>query len=227
LKPETATPAPSPTLRSVLSLALFIHCFCVAVVLGSMYVRSALQTRLVGIFGPYTEAMAFDPGQQIPYYYTHARLQDEDATLRIDLYPDGQLPLARQKLLATVEFPTPNASRWLPDHQRSMRLVRRLAIYADEETGDENLSSMIARDIGARVLREHGAGRAVVRCTRHGSRGLRAGEEPEDALVYEADVWIDETGKAEVVKRLSAAEVAPGRTKGKGAGGREAGGRTP
>lgn len=192
-----------------------------------MYVRSALQARLVGIFGPYTEAMAFDPGQQIPYYYTHARLQDEDATLRIDLYPDGQLPVARQKLLATVEFPSPHLSRWLPDHQRSMRLVRRLATYADDVSGEENLSSMIARDIGARVLREHGAGRAVVRCTRHGSQGLRAGEEPEDALVYEADVWIDETGKAEVVKRLSAAEVAPGRNQETGDRGQRTGGRTP
>jgi hypothetical protein len=210
-----------------LSLALFIHCFCVAVVLGSTYVRSALQARLVGIFGPYTEALAFDPGQQIPYYYTHARLQDEDATLQIDLYADGQLPVARQKLLATVDFPSPRLSRWLPDYQRSMRLVRRLATYADEETGDENLSSMIARDIGARVLREHGAGRAVVRCTRHGSQGLRAGDEPEDALVYEADVWIDETGKPEVVKRLSAAEVAPGRNQGTGGSGQETGGRTP
>ena len=41
-------------LRSVISLALCIHLFCMATVLASNFRRSPLQARLVSIFAPYT-----------------------------------------------------------------------------------------------------------------------------------------------------------------------------
>jgi hypothetical protein len=54
---DDAALGPSPTLRSVLSLVIFIHFCCVFVVLSSTFRRSALQSRLVAIFGPYTQVI--------------------------------------------------------------------------------------------------------------------------------------------------------------------------
>jgi hypothetical protein len=64
-EPQSDSPqgrGPPPLVRSILSLLLFIHFFCVLVVLSSTYIRSRLQGRLVAIFGPYTELLALDPG---------------------------------------------------------------------------------------------------------------------------------------------------------------------
>ena len=85
---------PSDTTRSILSMLLVIHFFCVFTVLASTYLRSTLQSRLVSIFGVYTELLAFDPGQFIPYFYTHGTTFDNDAIFTLDLYPAGDVPVA-------------------------------------------------------------------------------------------------------------------------------------
>ena len=217
--PSTSDPGPPPVLRSVLSLLLVIHLICVFVVLSSTYIRSQLQSRLVGIFGPYTELLVFDPGQYTPFYYTHGTEEDEDATLVIDLYPDGDLPVARQQLLRKVTLPE-GGSAWLGDRSRAIALAKHLA----REAEDDDLSAQIARPVGARIMRENGARRAVVRCVRRLSQPLRLdtlfrefpADDPSapayDRVLYEADVWIDEDGQPQVLRRVAAAEAAPRRT---------------
>jgi hypothetical protein len=217
------SPDPSSTLRSVLSLFLFVHFFCIFAVLASTYRRSLLQIRLVGIFGPYTELLAFDPGFYTPFYYTQGRLNDDDAIIAVDLYPDGESPVAGQQLIKTVTLPS-GGSPWLGERGRTIVLAKRLAEYADPETGADELSGELARGVGARLMRESGARRAVVRCVRRLSQPLDLStlyanfpaDNPTaaayDEVVYEADVWIDEDNIPQVQRRVAAAEAAPRRT---------------
>jgi len=98
----TQPSGPSDLFRSILSLVLCIHFFCVFTVLASTYLRSSLQARLVSIFGVYTELLTFDPGQFTPFFYTHGRTRDDDATFSLDLYPAGDAPVAQRPLIKTV-----------------------------------------------------------------------------------------------------------------------------
>jgi hypothetical protein len=223
--PADSAPDESPgaTLRSILSLAIVLHFICVLTVLGSTYRRSRLQARLVGIFGPYTQLLAFDPGFFTPYYYTQGRTSDDDAIITADLYADADRSVDEQEAIAKTALPE-GGSRWLTDRRRAIALARQLALYADPENEADELSGEIARAIGSRLLREHGARRAVVRCTRRLSQPLDLstlfpGFPPNDPtaaqydeLLYEADVWIDEDGEVQVQKRVAAAEAAPRRT---------------
>ena len=236
--------SPGATLRSILSLLIVIHFVCVLTVLGSTHRRSRLQARLVGIFGPYTQLLAFDPGPGFftPYFYTQARAEDEDAIITADLYADADRRVEEQERLATATLPE-GGSRWLADHRRAITLARQLAFYADSEIEADELSGEIARAVGARLMREHGARRSVVRCTRRLSQPLDlstlfAGFPPDDPkaaaydqILYEADVWIDEDGEVQVQKRVAAAEAAPRRTssenRSQGADGRRREGEAP
>jgi len=224
--PGSPRPArPSELTRSVLSLFLVIHFLCVFTVLGSTYLRSTLQRRLVSIFGAYTELLAFDPGQFTPYFYTHGLQSDNDAVFSLELYPAGDVPVAQRQLLKTVALPDPAASG-LSERQRTIRLARQLAFFADPEQDRDDLAAEIARGVAGRVMRENGAQAAVLRCKRRLSQPLDLSTlYPEfppndptapayDELVYEADVYFDEEGQVQAIRRQAAAEVAPRRTSG-------------
>jgi hypothetical protein len=220
---DTATQSPNPTLRSVLSLVIVIHFVCVLTVLGSTYRRSRLQARLVGLFGPYTQLLAFDPGFFTPYYYTQGRTSDDDAIIAVDLYADADKAVDEQQPLASVSLPG-GGSPWLADRRRAIALARQMAVYADPEVEADALSGEIARAVASRLMHEHSARRAVVRCTRRLSQPLDLAtlfpgfppNEPTasqyDTLLYQADVWLDEDGEVQVQKRVAAAEAAPRRT---------------
>jgi hypothetical protein len=208
----------SPTLRSVVSLSIFLHLFCVAVVLSSNFRRSRLQSELVRIFACYTQLLDFDP-QFTPYYHTLGRAIDDDTWLTIDLYAKGEERAADQPLVKSVRLPE-GGSNWLGDRRRHFQLARLIALYADPESENDDMTSEIARSVAARVMRETGNHRAVFRCVRRMSQplelaDLNPGFPPDptapayDVQLYEADVWIDEDGKLAAQKRSSAAEVAP------------------
>jgi hypothetical protein len=220
---SASTPAQSDydwaTLRSILSLLLVIHLFCVAVVLASNFRRSQLQNRLVSIFACYTQLLDFDP-DFTPYFYTLGRPIDDDARLTIDLYADADQPVTAQQMLKTVRLPE-GGTNWLGDRRRYFRLAQILAAGADPENENDDLTGEIARAVGARVMRESQARRAVLHCNRRMSQPLNLttlnpgfpADRPTDAaydrVVYEADVWIDEDNQVQVLKRASRAEVAP------------------
>jgi len=214
---------PSDLTRSIVSLVLCIHFFCVFTVLASTYLRSSLQARLVSIFGVYTELLAFDPGQFTPFFYTHGRIRDDDATFSLDLYPAGEVPVAQRPLIKTVLLPSGGAN-WLGERYRTIMLARQLAYFADPEVDRDDLAAEIARGVGSRMMREHGARAAVLRCTRRLSQPLDLStllrdfppDNPTapayDELVYEADVFFDEDNEVQALRRQAAAEVAPRRT---------------
>jgi hypothetical protein len=213
----------SSTVRSVLSLLIFIHFFCVAVVLGSTFRRSALQSRLVSIFGPYTEFLHLDPGNATPFFHTLGRDSDDDAFIAVDLYEKFELPAAEQKLVQTVMLPE-NGSRWLDSRRRGLTLAKRMAVYADPEIGSDDLAGEIAQAVGKRVMLETGNRRAVVRCVRHLSQPLDLtrlfSNFPRDnpfapeyqQTLYAADVGIDEDNEVSTQRRVAGAESAPRRT---------------
>jgi hypothetical protein len=227
-KPSDVNSDGSPDiLRSVLSVLIFIHLFCVAVVLSSNLRRSALQSRLVSIFAVYTQLLDFDP-DFTPYYYSFGRDVDGDARLVVDLYADADLSSLDQPLLKTVTLPE-GGSNWLGDRRRYFALGRIVALNSQPENENDELTGEIAKAVGGRVMRENGAQRCVVRCIQRLTQPLDLAllnpgfprDNPTDArydlMPYEADVWIDRgdneedprDDKIEIIKRVSRAEVAP------------------
>jgi len=208
--------------RSVISLLLCIHLFCVAVVLGSNFRRSPLQGRLVAVFSGYTKLLHFDP-EFTPYYYTLGRTSDDDTWLTIDLYPSADQPVIQQESVKTVRLPE-GGSNWLENRARAFHLAKLLAMSAEPGAENDDLTGEIARSVGGWAMRTTGNHRAVVRCIRRMSQPfdvatLNAGfpaDRPKDpaydSVVYEADVWIDEDGQVQLLKRASRAEVAPRQT---------------
>jgi hypothetical protein len=222
-QPAAHKDADSGVWRSVVSLLLCIHLFCVAVVLASnspgSYRRSPLQGRLVSIFAAYTRLLHFDP-EFTPYYYTLGRPVDDDTWLVVDLYPSGEQPVAQQQIAKTIELPS-GGSNWLENRRRGFQLAKLLAISADPQTENDDVTGEIARAVGGWAMRETQNGRAVVRCVRRYSQpyelsGLNPGFPPDrptdaayDTTVYAADVWMDEDKQVQMQKRASRAEVAP------------------
>jgi len=206
-------------LRSIVSLVLCIHLFCVAVVLASNFRHSPLQSRLVSIFAPYTKLLDFDP-EFTPYYYTLGRNSDDDTWLVIDLYPSADQSVTQQQIAQTMRVPEAG-SNWLDERRRGFQLAKLLAARADPEAEDDNITGEIARSVGGWAMRQSGNKRAVVRCMRRMSQPfdlatLNPGFPPDrptdpayDATVYAADVWIDEDQQVQMQKRASRAEVAP------------------
>jgi hypothetical protein len=206
--------------RSVVSLLLIVHLFCVGVVLASNFRRSALLSRLVTIFAAYTRSFDFDPNFT-PYYYTLGRVLDDDTWLSIDLYASADQPVDQQPSAGSMQIPE-GGSRWLENRRRGMQLARVLAERAESESDvDQDVASEIARAVGRYAMQQTGNKRAVIRAVRRMSQpfdlaALNPGFPPDrptdpayDMTVYEADAWIDEDGQVQVLRRASRAEVAP------------------
>lgn len=217
----------SDTVRSVLSLVICIHFCCVFTVLASGFRRSSMQQRLVSLFAPYTQGLAFDPGT-VSYYHTLGREQDDDAILLVDLYPDSESPVAGQTILKTISLPA-NESPWLESRRRYLALAKVIQINAPEggEAGQDRdaTAAEVAKAVGRAIIVENRLEngkfpRAVVRCVRRMSQPrllseLDEGFPPEptaaeyDILLYTADVFIAEDGQPVIVKRASRNQQAP------------------
>lgn len=228
--PPPAAGSVSDVTRSVLSLVILIHFCCVFVVLASGFRRSPMLSRLVGIFAPYTQGLAFDPGT-IRYYHTLGREEDDDAILFVDLYPDSESPLAGQTLIKTISLPS-DESRWLESRRRYLALAKIIQVNSpeggesDPEQQDRDArAAEVAKGVGRGIIVENALEngkfpRAVVRCVRRMSQprdlaGLNDGFPPDptaaayDVTLYTADVWIDEDGQTVIVKRSARNEQAP------------------
>ena len=60
LESAGADETPSESTRTVISLLLFCHLFCVVVVLSASYAPSVLQARLLRVLRPYTQTLNLD-----------------------------------------------------------------------------------------------------------------------------------------------------------------------
>ena len=79
----------SSPLRSLASLLIFIHLFCLAVAISANQAPSPLQERLLEIFRPYTQLLNFDVSF-IRFDLTQETADDADH--RIEYLPEGEDP---------------------------------------------------------------------------------------------------------------------------------------
>lgn len=217
---STASLQQPSALRSVVSLVILIHLTCVLVVLVANFGRSALLSDLVSVFAPYTQFFNFDP-DFTPYYLIHSR-DNDDHVIVVDLYPKGEESVASQQLVKTVVLPD-SGSRWMGERRRYFALANVLAFHAQNEgvQSAEDAAAELARTIGRRLMDENSVRRSVVKVVQRMSQPfdpatLLPGFPPDkptdpryDVLQYEADVWYDDEGQVQVVKRAGIGEVAP------------------
>lgn len=196
--PGDSPPLPREGVRTFASLAIFIHLFCVFVVLSSNLAPSSLQDRLVQFLAPYTRTLNFDPNF-VPYHLTSGESIDAFHSVEVDT-ADGQ----------TRRFPEGSWRGSIGRH-RSSAVAHVIAFYAAGEV--DHISAELAKAFGARVLLETKSDRAVVRCVRHdvpprGPMSTSQENGQQRTPVYEADVWRDPDGFIQVLKRSAASEVA-------------------
>ena len=196
------------TTRTIISLLLFMHCFCVVTVLSGGFVRSPLEQRMVRVLAPYTQSFNLDPSAR-RFDLTQGTEEYDDHVIEVSLPQRPDAPLVR---LPDVGW------SGSPGYQRCQRLASALAFAAHRE--DDGVGGAYARAIGARVMVEYDVSRVVVRCRPIRAQAMdglrdetasRAGAGPDSANspVYEADVWTAEDGTIQVLKRVAPREVAP------------------
>ena len=202
---------PSPEVRGIIGLFLFIHLFAVALALTSYADTSALQNRLLQVFGPYTATMNFDLRPNIypsgRFYLTHAEATDVDYAIEVDAtLPDGSVE--------KVTIPMPGL---LPGERLRYQA---LANAAGVMASSEDVEPVLLRSIAGSILKRFGASKGLVRVRAHTllspevvSGGDAKARDPFDKryynTAYEAHVLVSSTGQVDLVKRSAAGEVAP------------------
>ena len=208
--------APSEGVRTVVSLLLFIHLFCVFVALCANYEPSGLQVRFLRVVRAYTQLLNFDLNQT-PYQLTHAEAIDVDH--RIEVLPadsDENDPTAWRRIVSGH-----------PAGERYKRYERLGEIVdVSTELGIDRRVATLASSVGAYSLAQEKIRPKQIRFRRHSLVSLEAYSPqgtPEDrdphspryfSVIYAANAVVDEsTGTVEVVKIESASDVArPGAT---------------
>jgi hypothetical protein len=199
--------SPSPPSRPFASLAIFIHLFCVFVVLTANYSRSGLQDRLLGLLAPYTQLLNFDPNF-IPFHLTHGAPEDVDQ--RIEVLPTGAAAADDANWLALSDRGFRGGER----HQRYQRLATALGYFAERDEG-----AWIARGVAANFLAQAGVKPQQIRCRRHLSQELEAvsGGTPEQRDpfsaayfrdVYRANTLVGDDQRVEILRVEETGQVA-------------------
>lgn len=209
------------TARSIISVLLFVHLFCVFVVLASNYRRSPLLGRLVSFFGVYTQALNFDPNFT-PFHLTTGQTADDDHILEVEM-SDG--PAAGQKvLLPPFRYP------WLDQRRRFMAVNNLFASQAEflvDDRDDANDQSAgiataeLSKAVGGYYLRQNGGTHCVVKLVHRLSQPMEIEALPAnyprdnpraDAyhnVLFTADVIQATDGSLVATRRQAARSVAP------------------
>jgi hypothetical protein len=142
---------PGGGIRTVISLLLVIHLFCLLVVFAGLYSPSELQTRLLVVLRPYTQTLALDLNQAThfsPYFIVEAPAYDPTypespydpfyADPRIELRL-GDADSPREAILPQAGFPGS------PAYRREQTLARYLSALSEAES--DTASTELARSI--------------------------------------------------------------------------------
>lgn len=211
-KPRDPSPpveaAPHANVRSTLSVLLFIHLFCLFVALGSNYLLSPLQIRLLNTLAPYIQFFKIQP--TAPYHLTDGTEITHDHVLEVEVTAGPQkgeffhLPEGRV------------AGR--PDRQRAQFLAR--TVSATHYFGAQENTAALARAVGAHVLAQADNEEVVVRCRRRqpqerefdATNPATPADPASDAYlntIYQARVWRDQYGQIQLLKIEETKVVAP------------------
>ena len=220
---ETSTDAvqiPSEPVRSVITLLLILHMFCVCVALCANWQRSPLQNGLKRVLAPYIQTLYLDP-DDTRYHLTHAEPHDVNNFIQVNLTQDSgetwslRLPQERQF----------HAGKPL---KRARSLADILAFWSLNE--NEEIAGMIARCVASHAVADYervenisnGARmRGEIICRQHipqsiedVRRGTPRQRNPNDLAffrnAYEADIVVDRaSGQIHVHRRRDSGQVAP------------------
>ncbi len=203
------------TARSVITLLLILHLFCIFIALSASVLASPLQLRILAVLRPYVRTLNFEiPYAQ--YHLTHATPLDVDH--RIELLPQG----------ASAD----NPDNWyvLPDvgfrgfdrYKRYQRLGKRMAILEQlSQNGAQDMGaalSEIARGVSAHFVHTGQFTPAQLRCRQHFLQAIdmiEGGTEEQRnpnsdvyfQVPYAANVIVH-NGQVSVIKIEQAREVA-------------------
>jgi hypothetical protein len=210
MKEESSTTAAhelkDSLLRSLVSLAIVLHLICVGFVYSANNLRNAslLQQRLAGIFAPYTQLLHIDPAG--------ARLQFTDGTQDSDDYEliiapklsDGSIGQAD-----AIHIPA-DESRLGLQRRRLLALTSDLAAFGEQR---EDLAALLAKSIGAGVMRQQQLDHVVVQVIHRAVEplydDLPEEERSTEFTAYDAEVWRDEDGVIYTQKRTTGLGAAP------------------
>jgi hypothetical protein len=193
--------------QSLLSLLIFCHLFCVLVALSGSLMPSALQSRLLRLFSPYTQLLNFDLNYT-PMHLTQGTLEDVDHQLEV--LPAGQDENDGSAWIALPEAGPRHGERY----QRYERLAAAMALSADRDT-----AGLLARSVAGNVWHQDGVKLQQVRCRKHLLQGMDAvsggtpeQRDPASALyfreAYRVNVIVTSDGQVEVVRAEKTSQVA-------------------
>jgi hypothetical protein len=200
-----------PTLRSLVSLLIVLHLLCVGFVFSANTNPSALQQRLAGVLGPYTQLLHLDPGGARLQFTGSGELSDDHVIVVVPKRSDGSADETE-----AVRIPG-SETRGTADRWRATMLANEMGAYAERE----ELIALFAKSIGRRVMQDRGFDHVFVRVLHKVAQPLDLStllpgfpaDDPDAApyfsLVYEAEVWIDEDQQVQVLKRASGLNAAP------------------
>lgn len=221
---DTDADSPSDGVRSIITLLLILHLFCVGVALSANWERSLLKDALKQVLAPYIRTLALDPEDR-PYELTHAEAVDVDNSIRVRITdPIGDI----------WQMQLPDPERWpsSASYRRGRSLADALAFGAlSENERADSMVAQIAQGVAAHAVAnwrrerdELSADtpiRAEIICRQHTLQSIdnaRSGtprqRNPHDPAffrnIYEADILVDtRTGSVELNRRRQAGQVAP------------------
>ena len=199
---------PHSGVRTLLTLAILVHTFFVAIAVASNFAPSNLQYQILFRFRPYTRLFNFDL-DFTPYYLTHATEADVDH--RIEVLPQGKSASTSGDWIVLP----PPMFRGCDSYKRYQHLASTWAFEA--VNGGE--PAVFAQAIGTHFARERKTPPQQIRCRRHFLQsqqdiiqGTPARRDPNDpsffAVVYAANAIVSDNGYVEVVRIDEASQVA-------------------
>ena len=211
--PATDSAGPDSNLRGIVSLVVIIHLFMVAVALSANLSVSELQDQLLSKLSVYLQPLNLklsDPFSHKLYHHSVGDPSQDDHFLEIEFQGgdrDGEV----------IRLPD-DQWRGSPTRNRYQALTHMLGYYAHNDA-DEMLSPF-AQSIGAHFLGQDTTSEAIVRVRRHAPMPLNAAvgsqQRPLDPnaevyfqTLYQARVWVDTKGQANLVKLDASGQVAP------------------
>ncbi len=206
--PPLAEGAPDANVRSIVSLLLFVHVFCLFVALTGNYYISPLQIRLLNTLAPYIQLFKIKP--TAPYHLTDGSELSDDHFLEIEVTAGAQQG-------EIIRIPD-SAVKGNPAKRRFQLLAKTMA--ATSYLGAEQNTAAFAKAIGAHVLDTGSNEEVIVRCRRYQPQPRQmdpnAAATPADPTAdaylttpYEARVWRDRSGQVQLLKIEEKKVVAP------------------
>ena len=190
---------PSEGVRTVASLMLFIHLFCVAVVLSSNFIPSPLQQKLVAVVSPYTKSLHLDPNF-VPFQLTSG---DEGF---------GQLHqwqvIENGKIIHQFPHLQHKAGFQRLRHDMYARVG---GYYGIDDALDDEVPAAMANALAKYVFtnRQGDGNRLLLRCVRYVEDPDSVSDKDNVTNMYEADVWLTKSGQVNLLKRTEARRSAP------------------